>query len=31
MLNKGKHIDDAVVVLDDIPGRMTEHHHKETA
>jgi pyruvate kinase len=31
MLNKGPHIDDAVIVLDDILGRMTEHHHKKTA
>jgi pyruvate kinase len=31
MLNKGPHIGDAIVVLDDILGRMTEHHYKKTA
>lgn len=31
MLNKGTHIDDAVVVLDDILRRMAEHHYKKTA
>ncbi len=31
MLNKGPHIDDAVVVLDDILSRMTEHHYKKNA
>lgn len=31
MLNKGTHIDDAVVVLDDILGRMAEHHYKKNA
>lgn len=31
MLNKGGHIEDAVVVLDDILGRMAEHHYKKTA
>lgn len=29
MLNKGPHIDDAVVVLDDILRRMTEHRYKK--
>jgi len=29
MLNKGPHIDDAVVVLGDILQRMTEHHYKK--
>ncbi len=29
MLNKGPHIDDAVVVLSDILCRMTEHHYKK--
>ncbi|MGZ8801899.1 MAG: pyruvate kinase [Mycobacterium sp.] len=29
MLNKGPHIADAVVVLDDILRRMTEHHYKK--
>ena len=31
MLNKGPHIDEAVVVLDDILSRMAEHHYKKTA
>ncbi|MGZ8812930.1 MAG: pyruvate kinase [Mycobacterium sp.] len=31
MLNKGTHIDDAVVVLDDILRRMSEHHYKKNA
>jgi pyruvate kinase len=31
MLNKGAHIDDAVVVLDDILRRMAEHHYKKIA
>ncbi|ORB64248.1 pyruvate kinase [Mycolicibacterium tusciae] len=31
MLNKGTHIDDAVVVLDDILRRMAEHHYKKNA
>jgi pyruvate kinase len=31
MLNKGAHIEDAVVVLDDILGRMSEHHYKKSA
>ncbi|MGZ8714449.1 MAG: pyruvate kinase [Mycobacterium sp.] len=31
MLNKGTHIDDAVVVLDDILSRMSEHHYKKNA
>jgi pyruvate kinase len=31
MLNKGPHIDDAVVVLDDILTRMADHHYKKTA
>ena len=31
MLNKGPHIDDAVVVLDDILRRMAEHHYKKKA
>lgn len=31
MLNKGPHIMDAVVVLDDILRRMTEHHYKKNA
>ncbi|MEO3758036.1 pyruvate kinase [Mycobacterium sp. B14F4] len=31
MLNKGPHISEAVVVLDDILRRMTEHHYKKTA
>jgi pyruvate kinase len=31
MLNKGPHIDDAVVVLDDILCRMAEHHYKKNA
>jgi pyruvate kinase len=31
MLNKGAHIDDAVVVLDDILRRMSEHHYKKNA
>ena len=31
MLNKGTHIDDAVVVLDDILRRMTEHNYKKNA
>ncbi|KMO84625.1 pyruvate kinase [Mycolicibacterium chubuense] len=31
MLNKGAHIEDAVVVLDDILSRMAEHHFKENA
>ena len=29
MLNKGPHIDEAVVVLDDILSRMAEHHYKK--
>lgn len=31
MLNKGPHIVDAVVVLDDILRRMNEHHYKKNA
>lgn len=31
MLNKGPHIVEAVVVLDDIPRRMATHHYKKTA
>jgi pyruvate kinase len=31
MLNKGPHIDDAVVVLDNILRRMADHHYKKTA
>jgi pyruvate kinase len=31
MLNKGPHIEDAVVVLDDIRCRMAEHHYKKNA
>ena len=31
MLNKGPHIDDAVVVLDSILARMVDHHYKKTA
>ena len=31
MLNKGPHIDEAVVVLDDILSRMAEHHYKKNA
>jgi len=31
MLNKGPHIEDAVVVLDDILGRMAGHHYKKNA
>ena len=31
MLNKGPHIEDAVVVLDDILCRMAEHHYKKNA
>lgn len=31
MLNKGPHIDEAVVVLDDILCRMAEHHYKKNA
>ena len=31
MLNKGPHIDDAVVMLDDILRRMAEHHYKKNA
>jgi pyruvate kinase len=31
MLNKGAHIGDAVVVLDDILRRMAEHHYKKNA
>jgi pyruvate kinase len=31
MLNKGAHIEDAVVVLDDILRRMVEHHYKKNA
>ncbi|MGZ5363316.1 MAG: pyruvate kinase [Mycobacterium sp.] len=31
MLNKGTHLDDAVVVLDDIRRRMSEHHYKKNA
>ena len=31
MLNKGPHIDEAVVVLDHILTRMAEHHYKKTA
>jgi pyruvate kinase len=31
MLNKGPHIDEAVVVLDDILSRMSEHHYKKNA
>ena len=30
MLNKGPHIDEAVVVLDDILSRMAAHHYKKT-
>ncbi|TPG35756.1 hypothetical protein EAH80_06735 [Mycobacterium hodleri] len=30
MLNKGPHINDAVVVLDNILRRMAEHHYKKT-
>ena len=31
MLNKGPHINEAVVVLDDILCRMAEHHYKKDA
>ncbi|MEW5808792.1 MAG: pyruvate kinase [Actinomycetota bacterium] len=31
MLNKGPHVEEAVVVLDDILSRMTEHHFKKNA
>lgn len=31
MLNKGPHIDDAVVALDSILARMVDHHYKKTA
>jgi pyruvate kinase len=31
MLNKGPHIDEAVVVLDDILSRMADHHYKKNA
>lgn len=31
MLNKGPHIDEAVVVLDDILARMADHHYKKNA
>ena len=31
MLHKGPHIDEAVVVLDDILSRMAEHHYKKNA
>jgi hypothetical protein len=31
MLNKGPHIGEAVVVLDDILCRMAEHHYKKNA
>ncbi len=31
MLNKGPHIAEAVTVLDDILGRMAEHHYKKNA
>ena len=31
MLNKGAHVEDAVVVLDDILSRMAEHHRKKNA
>ena len=31
MLNKGPHIDEAVLALDDILGRMAEHHYKKNA
>ena len=31
MLNKGPHIDEAVLVLDDILCRMAEHHYKKNA
>ena len=31
MLNKGPHIEEAVVVLDDILCRMAEHHYKKNA
>lgn len=31
MLNKGPHINDAVVVLDSILRRMADHHYKKTA
>ncbi len=31
MLNKGPYINDAVVVLDNILRRMTDHHYKKTA
>jgi Pyruvate kinase, barrel domain len=31
MLNKGPHINEAVVVLDDILCRMAEHHYKKNA
>jgi len=31
MLNKGPHINDAVVVLDSILRRMTDHHYKKNA
>ncbi|MGB5111668.1 MAG: pyruvate kinase [Mycobacterium sp.] len=31
MLNKGPYINDAVVVIDNILGRMTPHHYKKTA
>jgi hypothetical protein len=31
MLNKGPYINDAVVVLDSILRRMTDHHYKKNA
>jgi pyruvate kinase len=31
MLNKGPHIDEAVAALDDILGRMAQHHYKKNA
>jgi pyruvate kinase len=31
MLNKGPHIDEAVVVLHDILSRMADHHYKKNA
>ncbi len=31
MLNKGKHVVDSVAILDDILGRMQQHHQKKSA